>query len=192
MNISHIKGADRVDVWTALCAALAASRFDATLSYSGRDRIKVQLVRLQQSKHYCGNHPKACEGLGGAHSSRKYLEGADWIEFHDTILNDTLDALNVSADVANTQVVVREGTRRRVGYFADQREANGTWIWNRTDPGYFEDYCGKVAPRSEFPQGTPGIYTSIGYYCIGHHDHHEHEQTERLVSPRPRRAFATC
>jgi hypothetical protein len=63
-----------------------------------RGMIQVRTVRLTKGKPYCGNHPGPCQGAQRKLRNMKYLEGEDWIAFHN-IVNDVLDEMQVSADV---------------------------------------------------------------------------------------------
>lgn len=122
-------------------------------------------VRLRESKAYCGNHPAGCENpvvagkkkpFGGGKT--KYLEGADWIAFND-LLNDALDSIGASADIATFVCVVRQGTKRRVryDYHLDGRNQPE---WDREgEADDYADHCKKEPPTTEFPEGTPGTPT---------------------------------
>jgi len=90
-----------------------------------------------------------------------YLEGADWVEFND-MLNNVCDNLGVSANIASTVCVIREGSCRRVEY--DTKDYLPGNEWQRH--GVLENWIGKQAPPSDFPRGTPGAYTDI-YFCEG-------------------------
>lgn len=132
------------------------TRFKCEVEHKGRV-INVRNVRLKESKRYCGSHPYACDIEGGRKGN--YLEGKDWCEFNDH-LNDILDSLSCNANVRSAVCIIRKGTRRRTYY--DGFMANpyrNEYQWNLdTDDCYYEDYCGQVAPKSQFPEGTPGLY----------------------------------
>lgn len=145
------------------------SRFTFTLDFKfyPKPTIKILNVRLKQNKAYCGNHPNACEFtfFERKHKKSAYLEGADWVEFNDT-LNDCLDANSVKADVSSSVCVIRKDTRRRVDY--DSSYVGNFFQWNKyADDEYYQDYCKQQAPRSSFPDGTPGIYESLNYNEVG-------------------------
>lgn len=128
--------------------------------------VKLLDVRLKTSKEYCGNHPESCEIGNPRHTKARYLEGADWVEFNDT-LNDILDRLELWADVASSLCVVRRGFMRRVEYDSDPRFPKGNGRnaqWARE--GVHENWCGKQAEPSWFPEGTPGQYREI-YDVVG-------------------------
>jgi hypothetical protein len=83
---------------------------------------------------------------------RDYLEGTDWVVFNDRI-NDVLDRLNVNAYAASAFCVIRRGRLRRLDYFQGRRGNE----WARVGR-YYENYCGQVAPPSDYEDGTPGLY----------------------------------
>lgn len=150
-------------------------------SASYNPRFKIYGVRLRDRKQYCGNHPGGCELVGRKEVSRKFLEGADWVEFNDR-LNDRLDEEQVSAviwsepDRVRSQVGermrIRIGMHRRCIYEmvpSDYPNQNATWELNG-DRSHFK--VGTVTDRgltSFFPEGTPGTYKYMGkdYHCIG-------------------------
>lgn len=167
MKISKIKNASASDVALAIRADLYDSRFIAYVSEDLRGNVKLSQIRLKSSKEYCGNHPSACEVGNPKHRKARYLEGADWVEFDD-MLNDLLDQMGVSANVASSMCILRKGTFRRTEYSNGPRQGNGNYTWAKDDPASYEDWCGKEgAPRSAFPEGTPGIYEAIGYSVEG-------------------------
>lgn len=169
MIISKIhseKGYTPSQVAFALTKAIERSRFRANVLLVERGKMKVLDVRLRQKKPYCGNHPNACE-LGRQEKRASYLEGADWVEFDD-LINDVLDNLYVSADVESNVCILRKGARRRLHYSSYVAHTLGSgarvWQWRKDEPpAYYGDYRGKGAPRSEFPDGTPGIHVGTGY-----------------------------
>lgn len=135
------------------------SRFNMTVRFSPKykESIDLQRIRLKESKVYCGSHPFACDINGGCKSN--FLEGADWVEFND-LINDVLDSLHVEANVQSTVCIIRKGMKRRIRYWG--RLTNSfineyTWDLDEHDT-YFENYCGMIAPNSEYPEGTPGLY----------------------------------
>lgn len=170
---------DTRDLTEALRAAIADSRFTAKLEHTEKT-VKIAMVRLKERKYYCGNHPKACEVRTDAHKHRKLklLEGVDWVEFND-LVNDILDALDVSCNVKTSTCTVRKGRRRRVIYESNTRDTHA-WVWDKDGPDYhYADNCGNPLPSrhlSMFPEGTPGIDSRRDYLCDGshayHHDHH--------------------
>jgi hypothetical protein len=138
------------------------SRFNVMFETTNHNTIKVSNVRLASNKNYCGSHPGTCR-LQRQHRRGPWLEGADWVEFNDR-LNNVLDQLSVSANVASSVVVLRKGRERCIEYYGQPNKGpNAEWAKH----GRYEDYCGMVAPVSKFPMGTPGIYESIGYNVEG-------------------------
>lgn len=120
---------------------------------------KIRNIRLNEKKPYCGNHPEMCELQGFGNRKPRMndcLEGADWVDWNDR-LNDVLDALNVSADVASSACTLRRNTKRRTNY-------GSYWVGNFAqwevygEHSDYADYCGQVAPASVYPFGTPGEY----------------------------------
>jgi hypothetical protein len=134
------------------------SRFTFTMETThNHTQIKIGGVRLRESKHYCGNHPLPCpvRMFPVKHKNTKLLEGADWVAFND-MLNDVLDNLGVSANVASSHVIIRKGDQRCIGYGA-QAAGNGIdneWV---RDSGQFAKTIGMKPFRSMYPNGTPGI-----------------------------------
>jgi hypothetical protein len=146
----------------ALMDALSSSRFTFDSESIDYRRFKIVNVRLRSSKAYCGNHPGACQ-IDGKDRRGSYLEGADWVEFND-MLNDVLDRLKVDARVESSVVLVRRGRERCVEYLYVQHPwRNAEW----EKIGIYKDYCGKKAPMSKFPEGTPGIYGRKRYNVVG-------------------------
>lgn len=166
MKISKIENANTSDLAHTLRLALYDSRFNAEVGHN-YSAVTVSKVRLKTKKQWCGSHPAECEI--GQDKPSTMLEGADWVEFNDT-LNDVLDRLNVSARVESVACVIRKGAERRVHYEQDwERKRPGQnfeWLRVADDPHY-EDHRGRTAPRSSFPEGTPGIYAAIGYAVEG-------------------------
>lgn len=162
MNVT-IKDDHRVqDVRNAIIAAFTNSRFSLEVEIVSAKRLKINKVRLWQKKDYCGSHPGACN-IVKKHVRYNYLEGADWVEFNDT-LNNTLDKIHANCRVASTVVLVRDGKKRCIKY--RQQQGHGPNAeWARI--GIYQDYCGKIAEPSTFPDGTPGIYDAIGYNIEG-------------------------
>jgi hypothetical protein len=151
---------------------LETSRFTANVSTddtSRRDVVKIDTVRLKTSKAYCGNHPNACENGGTReeeqpHRRSRYLEGADWVEFND-LINDLLDALELDGRFESALLIMRKGRERRTHYGSTR--IGRQFQWNKDeDSDEYQDFCGKLAPDSTFPDGTPGIYKN-SYSEIG-------------------------
>lgn len=127
------------------------SRFTCEVETVGKTRFKIRNIRLKESKRYCGSHPYACDIEGGRMG--KYLEGADWVEVNDRI-NDVLDFYEVEAWVRSAVCTIRRGRERRVEY--DGYPLGHAYQWNKE--GEMEDWCGRIAPDSWYPEGTPGLY----------------------------------
>jgi hypothetical protein len=157
--IDRIAGRRRpATVAGALARALARTRFVCTTRLEGPGVVRLDPIRLFEKKDHCGNHPGPCP-LRGAfarpHKEYRYLEGADWVSFNDRI-NTILDRLCVSADVGSSLCVVRIGRRRRVNY-GQQNITFAEWVRVAPDDEY-QDWCGRKAPPSTYPEGTPGYY----------------------------------
>ena len=160
--------------------AIELSRFKASFTVESvfENRIKILDVRLREIKHYCGNHPNACNAVVDRRLRRgKFLEGADWVEFDD-LVNDVCDEHRVecnfvSRDGLGKPWTLRKGRERRVYYESEYKRGfgqNAEWVANNDRPGSFEDHFGATnAPASEFPEGTPGIHTKAGYAEADHH-----------------------
>lgn len=153
-TIKNIVGASLELVGKNLAGALDVSRFVSRIE-EHKNKITVHDVRLKQKKLYCGSHPFKCPlrhepGLRN-HRKTKFLEGADWVAFND-LINDVLDNLGVSADVASSLVVIRKGTYRCIKY--DGHKTEGFSEWNKF--GEYKNCIGKIV-KSKFPVGTPGI-----------------------------------
>ncbi len=150
-SFKNLEGVPTNILADALRTEIRASRFNAVVFEDRRGVLQIGNVRLNQKKPYCGNHPAACE-RGSAHRKGAWLEGLDWVSWND-MLNDVMDRLNVSARVASSQVVIRKGKERCVNYSQDAAHLD---LWKK-DSGRFEDWCGRKAPRSHYPEGTPGL-----------------------------------
>lgn len=154
--IKNIVGASTEKIEVELQKILAKSRFVALVENSG-NKIAIRNVRLKTNKDYCGNHPFACPVRPwgeNKHKKLNFLEGADWVAFNDMV-NDVLDKLEVSANVASSLVIIRKGEKRCVNYGGHAlNEFNNEW--NRNGENY-ENWIGRQAKRSKFPEGTPGI-----------------------------------
>lgn len=177
IKLIHVKLTEGVA--SAIANHFHNSRFKLFVSWAG-GTINLSKIRLNQSKAYCGNHAKACEGPHNTkHAKRRFLEGADWVDFNDQV-NTVLDhfpndqgGLGVESYVSSVVCVIRIGSRRRIRYEANSHrgvpgQPNFEWVWDKHGPeDHFGNYCGKLAPPSWFPEGTPGIYESIGYCVVG-------------------------
>lgn len=145
-------------IGNALANAINRSRFTATLIQI-KHGFEIGTVRLRQSKDYCGNHPLPCPvrpyQAHKPHIHSKCLEGADWVAFND-MLNDVLDKLRVSANVASSHVIIRKGEKRCTVYMSQPLGNGIDNEWQR-DSGCFENKMGMKSPRSDYPTGTPGI-----------------------------------
>jgi hypothetical protein len=158
--------------------------------HGGAYGIKIDRIRLKfKSRHWCGQHPGPCPvngfprtfGAKGAH----LLEGADWVGFND-FLNSVLDRLGVEAGVFSynreawkcNRYYIRRDRRRLVRYRAcypiHGRPELAAWLAPYLSD--YEDWCGKEAPCSEYPHGTPGY---AGRTVTGEREHalaHEDEE----------------
>jgi len=175
MDIKKITGAETGHVVQALSEALRVSRFKATILTPRWNVVRLSRVKLRTGKEWCGSHAKACENAHKDHGNpkRTLLEGADWVEFNDCIVNNTLDKLGVSADVQSAVCIIRWGTRRRIRYESNHTRGSkehGTFehVWDFDGPAeHYADYTGRTAVPSDFPEGTPGIYQPLNYNVVG-------------------------
>jgi hypothetical protein len=139
------------------------SRFDCSVDVKSNG-IEVRNIRLKESKLYCGSHPAECENTLIKPRKGKFLEGADWVEFNDT-LNDVLDMWQVSANVKSMICIIRKDTRRRTHYGMHAESNLGGRVfneWNLDESDeHYADYIGKSAPASTYPEGTPGLYERV-------------------------------
>ena len=121
--------------------------------------IRISNIRLKESKKWCGSHPAQCDVPATRRAT--FLEGADWVEWNDR-LNDLLDSMNVSANVRSAVCILRKDVRRRTHYGMYYQAPLGVvqrTEWNEDeDYRYYEDYRGRIAPASYYPEGTPGLY----------------------------------
>lgn len=123
-------------------------------------------IRLVSSKEYCGNHPAACEIGNPGHRKHNYLEGADWVEFNDRV-NNALDRHHLWANVTTIVCELRRGRLRRVYYDGHKISLVANHQWNRyAEIHDYQDWCGRQAPASGFPVGTPGRYGDV-YDVVG-------------------------
>jgi hypothetical protein len=156
-QIKNIVGCDLSTIQWHLQQNLRESRFTADVRTDWK-KITIHQVRLNAAKPYCGNHPYPCPvnpfGFERPHRKGKWLEGADWVAFND-LVNDVLDDLGVSADVASSVVRLRKGRERCVRYEGYSRGFGGAYEWVK-DSGCFADMIGKPHEISEYPDGTPG------------------------------------
>lgn len=175
--IKNILGANTNLIEFRLCEALAKSRFNAVLKNDGT-RVSIHKVRLNVAKDYCGNHPYACPVRPGGprpHKKTKNLEGADWVAFND-MLNDVLDTLNVSANVASSLCIIRKGVARRTEYHGHTLGNGLDSEWNRdTETRFYIDRCGQKTGCSTYPKDTPGLdYWREGEKDSRGHVPHDH------------------
>lgn len=176
MNITHIAGIEPGCLASHIINTFQDSRFVLGEVLTVKHRmVSIKRVRLRKSKEYCGNHAKACERPGKKERKGTWLEGADWVEFNDR-LNNLLDSLNVSAQVASAKgvgCIIRKGAHRRVYYWSDTFvgvQGNGEWRWNYDEatPDAYMSHSGSPEPHwSKFPPGTPGIHEPLAYDCVG-------------------------
>lgn len=74
------------------------------------------------------------------------------------MLNDVLDALNVSANVASSLCIIRKGALRRTEYHGHKLGNGLDSEWNKdTDAQYYVDRRNRITSRSLYPKDTPGI-----------------------------------
>ncbi len=158
--------ADAVRSW------LVDSRFTADVHVECSTRlgrtVKIEHIRLRVKKGYCGAHPGPCQTdlfFDRPHMVAHYLEGSDWIGYDEGI-NDLLDRLEIDANVwtynqesTSGRYYIRKGRRRRLVYGMVTRN-DGIRTFNHWErvatKDEYADYCGKIAPRAEYPSGTPG------------------------------------
>lgn len=186
MTIEHIGGCDPYVLATDLRQMANASRFsfEVILPRCGsyNQRIELKSIRLKTSKEYCGSHPGACELAFREHRNRKYLEGADWVEFND-MLNIYMDTNQISCVIWSApmerqvsqrgeRMRIRIGMHRRINYDMRHLEGpfrgNATWELN----GELKDFDVAGPDKdlirySTFPEGTPGIHVGLKYSCVG-------------------------
>lgn len=157
-SIKLLEVSSNIDVvQEELIAILETSRFIVngltttrpTKTYKG-GIVELREIRLKEPKPYCGNHAGPCL-IERPHRKARYLEGLDWVEFND-LVNSVLDRLHIPADVASSACTIRKGLKRRVVY---EGGPNGDWDKTGRSQDY-EDWCGKDAPSSNYPMGTPG------------------------------------
>jgi len=124
-----------------------------------RSVVSLHKIRLKHSKGYCGNHPGACALTGDAapHRRGNWLEGADWVAFHDMV-NDMLDAAKVQANVhsAGRRFWIRRGNQRRVRFWGRNLLTRAAEFFP-DEPDSYVVNVGGSGLRSVFPPGTPGI-----------------------------------
>lgn len=174
--IKRIKGVRPSDIAHLLYQKLLLSRFTADITTTPR-RVEMRNIRLKAKKDYCGNHPLPCPVRPGQahkpHKHHKFLEGADWVAFNDMV-NDVLDAHNITANVGSSLVTTRMGDERCVCYDS-QPLGNGIDNEWRKNSGCFENHMGETdVARSDYPPGTPGIpQWKDGEYTLDTmHEHH--------------------
>lgn len=163
--IEHEKLLRPIEV--AIREAIAASRFRADVSQETNrwgQIIRIDYVRRRSYRDYCGQHPNGCVVANKPHTRERLLEGADWVGFNDG-LNDALDRLAADIDVwsynreasPGGRYFIRKGLERRVEYASHEVHFFGRFgfLWDRD--GLHQNWIGHEAPRSEFPDDTPGI-----------------------------------
>jgi hypothetical protein len=145
-------------------ARLKQSRFNARIEMSRKDdrELEIKYVRLKRRKEYCGQHPGPCAGDGRQQiRTATYLEGADWVGFND-MLNDLFDEKEWEADIWSFgqefrgKMRIRCGRLRRVHYGASGPYGHMAWDAYGMEND-FEDWCGRQAPVSRYPEDTPGL-----------------------------------
>lgn len=147
-----LKDINKVDnTYNEILKSIQGSRFKAEVRLN-KNTISFHKIRLQKSKEYCGSHAGPCL-LGGPDRKAVFLEGADWVEFNDR-LNNIMDKLGLSANIASSVCVIRKGFLRRIKYSGGK---GGEWL---KDENAYLDNCGKPAIKSSYPSGTPGIYST--------------------------------
>jgi hypothetical protein len=158
-NIRKINGATNTDVTNALREIINLSRFTAEVE-THKHHVSIHKIRLRKSKDYCGNHPNACPVRPTGpkpHRHSTCLEGTDWVSFNDMV-NNILDQMNVSANVASSLCIVRKGALRRNEYHGHTLGNGIDREWDRdTTPENYVDNKGKPPIISDYPKDTPGI-----------------------------------
>ena len=152
MQIKFDKNQENIETFLPLFyKCLGRSRFTARV-LTEKNEVKINNIRLRESKPYCGSHAGACQVTTFTEKKKKgnFLEGGDWVALDD-MLNDILDILNLSASISSPVCVIRQGKERRIDYLSGSGEGE----WDKY--GTFENWCGRGAPRSTFTYGTPGI-----------------------------------
>lgn len=182
MKHTENEGINPYDVVDALNLHFADTRFKVNVELRQNNSrsawIHLTGVRLkpEHKKSWCGNHAESCsiQGIrkgdgtflpaGREMKSSALLEGLDWVDFNDQV-NDVLDKLNANAEGRSTYAPVlwRNGKRRRIRYTSNKLENlyRVEYEWEEVgDWDDYEDWCGREgAPASEYPHGTPGIYS---------------------------------
>ncbi len=159
----------------------------ARARYGGRgnnSRLALELsaIRLRSAKPYCGQHAGPCRvTFPRRHKVGCWLEGADWVGWGD-MLNDFCDRARIKADIWShgaefyKPYFVRRGAARRtchhsikacrLGGFGklvrcdwDDPKGFEVWDWDESRAEFSTAHFGvkRDAPRSVFPDGTPGI-----------------------------------
>lgn len=186
MKITHIAGITPDELADAIRSHFEQSRFSIRELHINKPRfalpwLNLKKIRLKSSKDYCGSHPAACERVGSPHNHTKFLEGADWVEFNDT-LNNLCDKLKVSACILSSSpefrgpMVIRLGMHRRQRYgseypneFRSPIPVNQRWIGH--EPENMGLGCtielNEIPTWSDFPEGTPGIHNGRHYQVEG-------------------------
>lgn len=170
-----------------LLEKLDGSRFIARVLVDYHERfgyaLRIERVRRWRSSHYCGQHPNECLNLFPRTQKKgRLLEGADWVAFNDG-LNDLLDWLGEAADVwsynreaRGNRFYLRQGRKRRLSYSSEEVWQGARFLgyaWSDSREDAYEDWCGRVgAPRSKYPDGTPGTASWNIEDEVEHEDHH--------------------
>lgn len=132
----------------AIHKTLEKSRFTCDI-VTESNKIRFKTIRLKVKKDYCGNHAGPCRLTGQKHRKLNYLEGADWVAFND-MLNDALDKLKISANIASSVSTIRKGNLRRIEYLSG---GHGDFL----KEGIYANRIGVKSVTSYYPPGTPGI-----------------------------------
>lgn len=156
-NITFKPGQRIVDLYFNLSSIISKSRFTCRIE-NKLNKLTFHDIRLLASKEYCGNHPEECKGPERTERKMRFLEGADWVAFNDMV-NDVLDDMCVSANVASSICAIRIGYERCVDYSSSPNYINQNSRWARY--GRYEDFCGQPHPKAKYPEGTPGIDTYL-------------------------------
>jgi hypothetical protein len=183
MDIRFVAGIELAQLNQSIQDSFADTRFEVSRpEYLKADAgLVIKKVRLKQRKDYCGNHPAECADVAKKHVQRKFLEGADWVEFND-MLNDLLDERKVSAVVYSRPpdgttdkhpLFVRRGMHRRWFYGSGYR--NGipsspmeNQIWDGLGSEEADYYlASETTEKSFYAEGTPGVHQAHGYHCVG-------------------------
>lgn len=166
-------GPSAQDLATLFRQKFAETRFSVEVETPNKTSIAFRKIRLTYKKDFCGNHPCPCPVRPGPH--RKHpknnkLEGADWVGFNDYV-NDVLDAQGCVCNAGSSLVMIRKEGERCMEYSFHELGNGIDKEWDR-DSEQFQNYIGKTAPRSYYPEGTPGFATAFG--TPNYPENHEH------------------